>query len=645
MLEIPQKALEYFPYPSIRPCQDEFIRAIYEAVSEGRSILIEGSNGLGKTISALSACLPVAKEKNLRIIYVAKTHRQHDRVIEELRAISKKQPVSGVSIRGRSEMCLHPFVIRHAKDPRSIMETCKLLKARHECSYYSKIEEEYGLCIELLAELLRQPLKASEVAKICKSQGFCPYELTKLMLEETDVVALSYLYVFDPVIRSAFFKHAETPLNQFILVVDEAHNLPETAIEIASDELSLFTIKMGEKEAKEHGYENIAVFCRKLREIIERMAESVKDEAQIPPKFFLDLLEEKADVWAPLTFFEELLSIGEIVRHNLLSKGKYPRSYIHRIGDFLLRWLETKEEKAYAHVISRYLTKAGKTSAKLEIVALDPAKITKPVFSNVYASIVMSGTLEPLEAYRQVTAMRENTMLKAVPSPFPPEHVLALVCRGVTTAMKRRTEEMYRKLAKRVAEAARYTPANIGVFTASFDVLEGLLSAGLEDMLEKPLLYERKGMKSKENEQLIRRFKSYARSGGAVLLSVQGGRSSEGVDYPGDEMNTVVIVGVPYAEPTPRVKAQVGYYESQFPGKGREYGYILPALKKASQAAGRPIRTLEDRGAIIFLDYRFATAYCQRFLPRWIRRNMKTLPDKDGSIAKELILFFGYLES
>ncbi|MCD6240079.1 ATP-dependent DNA helicase [Candidatus Bathyarchaeota archaeon] len=642
MLEIPRKALEYFPYTSVRPLQDEFIEAIYEAISERKSILIEGSNGLGKTVSALSACLPIAKENNLRIIYLAKTHRQHDRVIEELRAISKKQQVSGVSIRGRSEMCLHPFVLRHAKDPRSIMETCRLLKARHECPYYSKIEEEYDLCAEVLAELLRKPLKASEVSKICKSQGLCPYELTKLMLEEVDVIALSYLYIFDPVIRNAFFKRIETPLEQFILVVDEAHNLPETAIEIASDELSLFTIKMGEKEAREHGYEDIAIFCRRLHEIIERMAEAVKDEAQIPPKFFLDLLEKKADVEAPLTFFEELLSIGEIIRHNLLSKGKYPRSYIHRIASFLSRWFETREEKAYTHVISKYLTKAGKTSAKLEIVALDPAKITEPVFSNVYTSVVMSGTLEPLEAYMQVTAMPENTILKAVSSPFPPEHVLALVCKGVTTAMKKRTKEMYHKLAKRIAEAARYTPANIGVFTASFDVLEGLLSAGLEEMLEKPLFYERKGMKSKENEQLIRRFKGYAKHGGAVLLGVQGGRSSEGVDYPGDEMNTVVIVGVPYAEPTPRVKAQISYYESRFPGKGREYGYILPALKKASQAAGRPIRTLEDRGAIIFLDYRFATAYCQRFLPRWIRRNMKTLPDKDGSIAKELMLFFGY---
>ncbi|KPV63399.1 MAG: hypothetical protein AOA66_0875 [Candidatus Bathyarchaeota archaeon BA2] len=76
-----------------------------------------------------------------------------------------------------------------------------------------------------------------------------------------------------------------------------------------------------------------------------------------------------------------------------------------------------------------------------------------------------------------------------------------------------------------------------------------------------------------------------------------------------------------------------------FPGDGREYGYVLPDLKKASQAAGRPIRSLEDRGAIIFLDYCFATKCCQRFLPFWIRRGMKTLPDEEGAIAKELILF------
>jgi DNA excision repair protein ERCC-2 len=105
-------------------------------------------------------------------------------------------------------------------------------------------------------------------------------------------------------------------------------------------------------------------------------------------------------------------------------------------------------------------------------------------------------------------------------------------------------------------------------------------------------------------------------------------------------MNSVVVVGLPYAEPTPRVKAQIEYYDKRFPGYGREYGYILPAMKKASQAAGRPIRTLEDKGAIIFLDYRFSAAYCKSFLPAWVTNGMKILPDKAGVLATEVSNFF-----
>jgi DNA excision repair protein ERCC-2 len=88
------------------------------------------------------------------------------------------------------------------------------------------------------------------------------------------------------------------------------------------------------------------------------------------------------------------------------------------------------------------------------------------------------------------------------------------------------------------------------------------------------------------------------------------------------------------------VKAQINYYERRFSGHGREYGYVIPALKKAAQAAGRPIRTLEDRGAIIFLDQRFATPYCQNYLPEWIKRGLQVLPDEDDAIASELKKFY-----
>jgi len=252
----------------------------------------------------------------------------------------------------------------------------------------------------------------------------------------------------------------------------------------------------------------------------------------------------------------------------------------------------------------------------------------------------MSGTLQPLEAYARITKLPQSTVKCIVPSPFPKEHVFSAVSLGVTTSMEKRTPAMYQTIIQRINEVVENTPTNTGVFAASFEVLNALVSEGLENALEKPLFHERRGMTSKANEKMVSDFKVCGDRNGAVFLGVQGGRTSEGVDFPGNQMNSVIVVGVPYAEPTPRVKAQIDYYEKCFPGLGREYGYVLPAMKRASQAAGRPIRTLDDRGAIVFLDYRFATNYCRSFLPSWISNCMKILPDSKGVLAGEISNFF-----
>jgi len=643
VIELPKlikQLAEYFPYTEVRSSQDEFMKTVFDAIEEKRSVLIEGSNGLGKTVSALSACLPKAMEKNLRILYVARTHRQHDRVIEELKAISRRQPVSGISIRGRHEMCLHPFATRHALDTRSVMEICELLKARDRCPYYRNMEEKETEYHDILRQIALRPYKASEIQSICRKKRFCPYELVKDLSVDARVIALSYLYVFDPVIRNAFLKNLKEPLHKIILVIDEAHNLPETAVDIASSNLSLFVVKQAELEALKFKCKDAAEFASTLRHEIEQMAEKTKKESRVPPEFLAGFAQEKAGVDKPSEFFERLEGIGISIRKTLLSEGKNPRSYIHSMSEFLQKWLETAGDEAFVNVISRYTSSRGTATARLGIVALNPSIVTAPVFSKVYSNVVMSGTLQPLEAYVRITGLPEDTVMSVVQSPFPTEHILPRICYGVTTAMEQRTPAMYGKMIRRIKEVVQSTPANTGVFAASFEILGSLLAEGIENVVDKPLFCEYRGMSSKENEKMVAEFKACAKTGGAVLLGVQGGRSSEGVDFPGDEMNSVVVAGVPYAEPTPKVKAQIEYFEKRFPGLGREYGYVLPAMKKACQAAGRPIRTPEDMGAIIFLDYRFATVYCQRFLPLWIRQNLKPLADMDGIIEQELVRFF-----
>ena len=121
---------------------------------------------------------------------------------------------------------------------------------------------------------------------------------------------------------------------------------------------------------------------------------------------------------------------GNAIKKRLLAEGKNPRSYIHSMGDFLLRWLETADDDSFINVASCYFNRERNKTAKLEIVALDPSKITKPVFSSTYANVIMSGTLQPLEAYEQITKLPLNTVECIVPSPFPKEHVFSAVCFG-----------------------------------------------------------------------------------------------------------------------------------------------------------------------------------------------------------------------
>ena len=640
MIELPKEVADYFPYSSVRIHQDQFINTIFNTVKNRQSVLIEGCNGLGKTISSLSAVLPIAAEKKLKILYVARTHRQHERVIDELKAISKKHPMTGISLRGRNEMCLHKFDSKQDRDAKSLMEVCELLKSKGKCPFYKNSDSRTYEYLQLQQQISTRPYKSTEIMHVCKRKKICPYELVKSAISDVNVIALSYLYVFDSAIRTAFLKNLDTQLQKTILIVDEAHNLPETAIDVSSSTLSLYVLRQAELEAVKFGYDDVEAFTLLLQKEIEKRAENVRREEKISPDFLSEILREKAGVLDLRGFFQNLNETGTNIKKILLAEGKHPRSYIHGMSEFLLNWLETKNDESFINIISKFYTKEGKPTSKLELVALDPSKITKPVFSSTYSNIIMSGTLQPLDAYAKITQLPENTVQSVAPSPFPKENVLSLVIKGVSTALESRTPSMYQNMINKINEVVENTPANTGIFTASFGVLRSLIESGLEDKIGKRLFYEKRGMSSRENEKIVIEFKECSLTGGAVFMGVQGGRTSEGVDFPGNQMNSVIILGVPYAEPTPRIKAQIEYYEKCFPKFGREYGYILPAMKKASQAAGRPIRRLEDQGAMIFLDYRFSAYYCRNFLPLWIRERLKILPDIEGLISKELQEFF-----
>ena len=100
-------------------------------------------------------------------------------------------------------------------------------------------------------------------------------------------------------------------------------------------------------------------------------------------------------------------------------------------------------------------------------------------------------------------------------------------------------------------------------------------------------------------------------------FAVMGGIFGEGVDLAGDRLIGCAIVGVGLPQVNPRQEMLRRYYDTQN-GAGFDYAYRYPGMNKVLQAAGRVIRTPEDRGAVLLLDDRFAQQeYIRLFPPHW----------------------------
>ena len=634
---------DFFPYPTPRKGQIEMMMALEEAVRTGVNICAEAPNGFGKTCVTLSSVLPWIKENNGKILYCARTHRQLDRVVEELVEISKRQDVSGVSFRGRSHMCLNPFVIENSDLVAPISEVCGQLKATGKCSYYENLKKA-GEPEDLLEDIPDKVLTAPEIVKIAKRKSLCPYEMAKRLAKVVDVVALSYLYVFDPWILDVFVPDLGTPLSKIVLVQDEAHNVPATALDSASDSLTIRIAKQATREANSGPFKDATShefsrsFSRKLQELSSDLKDN--DEKVVNPRELVDMAIKSASLDSGERVLRHMQKHGTKIKKGLLKAGKFPRSAIHREAEFLLNWLRCADRDDYSFILSSTTTRAGTKRVSLNLIALDPTSVTTPVLNMVHSSVAISGTLSPLDAYAEMLGFGPEAVKATFQSPFALRNRLGLVVGGLDTSFQNRNSATFSRMVDHCLAVVNATPGNTGIFTSSYSIARSLVDAGFEKRLKRELFIERPGMKGTDNDKMIEKFKDKGEKGGAVLLGVQGGRNSEGGDFPGSTMESVVVVGVPYARPTPSMEALIKYYDSAFNNKGRDYAYVLPAMTRAIQSAGRPVRRLDDRGAIVMLDQRFASKYLLRFIPSWLKEVLQVVPDNPSDVAHQVESFF-----
>jgi DNA excision repair protein ERCC-2 len=602
-----------FPFDIPRPGQIELMREIERGMAEGKPLLVQAPTGLGKTVGVLYPVLREALGRAQKTVYVTPKNSQHsvaeDAVVRFQRAGA---PVKSLSITAKSKICFKD-------EPLCSPDYCEYAR-----NYYGKVHA-HGIPA-ILAK--KRKLKARTFRDLGEKYQVCPFELQLESAREADVVICDYNYVFAP--RSALGRVTDLGVDQTGkpgLVIDEAHNLPARAMDYYSPSLSSAALERMREEIRELP----ARFRGEAEELLDgclQAVESCRQKGRGGPM----RIEPPGD-----PFLEQDARLRAFLSSYLESDVEI------RNRDVVLRlcfyWSEFTEALQYAGDPDRpeFFTTfhPHPTGGTVKITCCDASALLKDCYGEYEQVVGFSATLKPFDYYVRLSGLDAEKVLTAeFATPFPPEKRKLLIIPQVSTKYSRR-ESNYARIADAVERIAALRRGNYFVFFPSFDFLERVAA-----LIRAPegftVLRQERSMKASGVEAIMDTLRS--REAPTIVFAVQGGSFSEGMDYAGEMVIGAFVVGPPLPGYDLEREQMKDYYQRQY-GAGFDYAYVIPAMAKAIQAAGRVIRSETDRGLIVLMDSRFIEPGYARSMPAdWFESDAAELVS--GSILREVADFW-----
>ncbi len=578
-----------FPFPHPRPGQIELMQEIAQGMTEKKPVLVQAPTGLGKTVGVLYPTLGEALSRGQKTVYVTPKNSQHT-VAED--AVSRFQQAGGrvksLSITAKAKICCK-------NEPLCSPEYCEYAR-----DYYAKVQA-HGI-LEILAK--KRTLKARTFRDLGERYQVCPFELQLEGVREADVVICDYNYVFAP--RSALHRAADLGIDQTgkpNLVIDEAHNLPARAMDYYSPSLSSVTLERMREETRELP----ARFRREAEELLDgclrTLASCRQDERPAPTRIAPPaerFLEQEARLRAFLSRY--LDSDLEI-----------------RQADVVLRlcfyWSEFTETLAYAGDPGRqeFFTTyhPHPTGGTVKITCCDASAMLADCYDDYEQVVGFSATLKPFDYYVRLSGLDAQRVRTAeFASPFPPARRKLLIIPQVSTRYSQR-QRHYARIADAVQRITALRRGNYFVFLPSFDFLDQV-AALFRPPAGFSVLRQERSMKAAAVETIVETLRGQAVP--TIVFAVQGGSFSEGMDYAGEMVIGAFVVGPPLPNYDLEREQMKEYYQRQY-GAGFDYAYVIPAMARAVQAAGRVIRSETDRGLVVLMDSRFIEPGYARSMP------------------------------
>ena len=671
-----QNQFRWLAHPTLREGQAEMIDACLETLSKGNSHLASAPTGIGKTAASLAAALEIANsyENRKTVMFLTPRQSQHRIVVDTVRRINNMntgRKLSLVDMIGQSGMCVEPFAGNRGA---SFSLLCSNHRKNRQCRPWLTNAPGFE------RRILSDPLHVDEMVEMSKihledgeKRQTCPWKAARNAAKSADIVVCDYNHIFIEEVRSASLKAMELNLEDLIIVVDEAHNLPDRVRMGMQRRLTPTMVRNASTEVEEHLGElqklgaineamNISIHlkswtlqvCKEFRQVLTREFRRLvselddKNETRINASDALSWLDEAFDKVAAQISQSTLT--GEQTTDRIPDKRNRLQAFKSQLETNEVEVDEDGENEPSAHLLAHLidvLVKFGQGTAlclvfegegregRIITHLLDAGLVAVPIFEDVSGAILMSGTLDPPNMFADLLGIKPNKRGESVhPSPFLSNRRPVIIANDVTTLYRERSPQNTENMKTHIAELIKNTEGNVAVFTPSYRILSEIFDDFFIPKINKKI--EARDWTKQDISALMVDLEDSQKFGRKILLGgVFNGKLSEGIDYSGGVLDAVVCVGIPNPPPSVFQTAFADYIKEKF---GRQnfwrYANSQPAINSILQAMGRPIRAIGDRALILLLDKRHLDRTYSICFPNNLMMSQVSNPEATARYAK-----------
>ena len=621
-----------------RPGQIDMIRECRESLSNKGHHLAAAPTGIGKTAASIAAALEVAMNSSVKphILFLTGRQSQHKIVIDTVRKINSRlgnnfRDIKAVDIIGRESMC----------------EVVDIQTGRCLCEQGSSESARARLKEDVRNYILQSPRHVFETVEKSKTFGVCAWQTCRSAVKDCDILVCDYNHVFAEQVRENSLPSMGISLQNSIIIVDEAHNLPDRIRMSMERVITPIIVRNAAMELEEFmgSVENIAMrnsagsnptqllddinwtfeviklFRFKMSNYFRSLHEKINpdEELLIEINDFSKLIHSACDDYEGISGQMKLDSNDDFtVKSPTQNRLERLVQTLTQVSVEVEEDEDSSEPDAHriAYIIESII-RFGNTSAlcmvfspkgkegKITTHLLDPGVLSGPLFARTAGSILMSGTLYPPAMYADILALPKNLTTKtSYVSPFAGERRPVLIARDVTTKYTERSENMWNKMRSHIQALIDGSEGHVAVFSPSYRLMEEILGEVFFKGVTK--VVESRDWSKDDIDRVVSKLKNERKIGNRVLLcGVFGARLSEGIDYDDGVLGSVVCIGIPNPPPSVLSNSLKEYISDKF-GRQNAWRYTVtqPAINSILQAMGRPIRSIEDRALILLLDNR-----------------------------------------